>query len=275
MVFQILNEDNRKELLTRSRSGQYYKTDQSKGRNRFERRTHSKISNSVATYNKIKQNILDVYVLVQGETDEYEVRMSFGNFSDILQNNVKGSGNKLDYRAVTRALIDGFNQDQVYIHCSCPDWRYRMDFWANKNNISSNFKPDDPMDRPSDITNPHDRLGAGCKHTLLVLNNTTWLLKVAAVIMNYIKYMEKHNNAVYTKIIYPFVYGTEYENRQFSIFDDEEEPLATDVKTIQGANTHAGRDEKGRWASGNEYQARPRSDSNVPNQTSIEDTEEQ
>ena len=50
---------------------------QAKGRNRFERRTHSKIYTNVAQYNNLdmnlffKHDILLVGIKVIGETDEY------------------------------------------------------------------------------------------------------------------------------------------------------------------------------------------------------------
>ena len=143
--------------------------------------------------------------------------------------------NEFNLKAVTRALINGFNRDDVYIHCSCPDWQYRFAYFATKNNINSG----DAENRPSDTTNPNDMLGAACKHVLLVLSNTSWLLKVASVIHNYVNYMEKHHERLYQKIIYPAIWKKEYEEpKQLSLFDDEDE-LATDTDTIDTSNVYA------------------------------------
>ena len=130
----ILNEDSRSQLIQRSKRGDNYKLDQSKGRNRWERRLHSRVSHSVSTYNSInmnklfKENILDVNVLVNGETDDYIVRMSFAGFLDYLHNQLKVNNGEFNTRVVNRALVSAFNSDQVYIHCSClhPDTKIKL-----------------------------------------------------------------------------------------------------------------------------------------------------
>lgn len=246
-----LTEDSRTSLLAKSK-----KSD--KGFQRFKKRVKSRIANSVKQYNAIdmnklfKEDILTVDVQVKGETDTYLVTMSFGGFLDLLHDQIERNG-QFDLKAVTRALILGFNKDDVYIHCSCPDATYRMNFWQTKNKISSG--PEET--RPSDITNPDDSLGAGCKHVLLVLSNTSWILKVASVVTNYVRYMEKHYEKLYQKIIYPAIYQHEYEEPvQLGMFDDEEpDSLATDAETIDKSNIHART--KNQFQKGNEYRFRP------------------
>lgn len=230
---QTLTEDSRSTLLAKSK-----KSD--KGFQRFKKRVKSRVANSVKQYNAIdmnklfKQDILTVDVNVKGETDNYTVKISFGGFCEILQDQIKKQNGKFDYKAVTRALIIGFNRDDVYIHCSCPDATYRMNYWQTKNGINSG----DPENRPSDITNPNDTLGSACKHVLLVLSNTSWLLKVAATIRNYVNYMEKHYEKLYADIIYPAIYGKDYEEPvQLNIFDDDE--LETDTDALDKSNEYA------------------------------------
>ena len=181
-------EDSRQQLLTKS------KTSNDGGKQRFARRVKSKVANTVKQYNSIdmnklfKEDILTVNISVNGETDNYIVRISFGGFLEILHDEIDRGDGQLDLRAITRALVTGFNKDDVYIHCSCPDWAYRFAFFATRNQINSG----EEENRPSDITNPDDKKGSACKHVLLVLSNNKWLIKVASVINNYIKYMEKH-----------------------------------------------------------------------------------
>ena len=81
-----------------------------------------------------KKDILTVDIQVKGETDTYTVKISFGGFCELLQDQIKKQNGKLDFKAVTRALILGFNKDDVFIHCSCPDATYRMNYWQTKNN---------------------------------------------------------------------------------------------------------------------------------------------
>lgn len=379
----FLFEDSRNQLISKGKSGKNYK-DQSKGKNRFQRRTKSRISASVREYNSIdmnkffKDNILDVNIIVQGETDKYEVKISFGNILDTLSREIERS-NTINPRIIIRALTSCFNSGNVYVHCSClhpdtkiklldgtsptvselknrfdsgetlyaysvdekgdfkpgkiekvwitkttsefikvtldnnkeiittpdhlymfrdgtykqakdliigqslmslyfdeyqkgydgiklnstgkyhkvvnieyitipdtpvydikvkdypnflvdagvilhncPDWRYRFDYYANINQITSATKTDDPLNRPSKITNPNDDLGSGCKHVLLVLSNTSWIIKVASVINNYIKYIQDHYEKEYAEIIYPALYNKEYTDPvQLSLFDDD------------------------------------------------------
>jgi hypothetical protein len=149
-----------------------------------------------------KDNILDVNVEVNGETDNYIVTMSFGGFLDLLHEQLEKNNNILDLRTISRALVSAFNSDNVYIHCSCADWKYRMAYWATVTDINSG----EPESRPSDITNPNNTKGPGCKHALLVLSNNTWLIKVSSVIHNYIEYMKKHYERLYADVIYPAIY---------------------------------------------------------------------
>lgn len=116
-----LQEDTRTQLISKSKSSV-------KGRERYKKRTKSRVANSVRQYNSIdmnklfKDNILTVDILVNGETDDYTVRVSFGGFLDFLYEELSRNNAKLDLRTITRALVRGFNQDNVYIHCSCPDF---------------------------------------------------------------------------------------------------------------------------------------------------------
>lgn len=107
---------------------------------------------------------------------------------------------------ITKALIMGFNRNDVYIHCDCPDFKYRYGFYATRNKINSG----EVENRPSNQTNPDDKLGSGCKHILLVLTNTSWLIKVATVIYNYIKYIADKEPKLYQEIIFPALYGIKY-----------------------------------------------------------------
>lgn len=238
-----LNEDSRTSLISKSKHS-------SKGMQRFKRRVKSRVANTVRQYNSIdmnklfKQDILTVDVHVKGETDDYEVKISFGGFLDLLKDQLDRQDGVLNLKAVTRALVNGFNQDDVYIHCSCPDWQYRYAYYATVNQLNSGT----PENRPSNITNPNDKLGSGCKHVLLVLSNTSWILKVASTIYNYINYMEKHYQRLYADIIYPAIYGKKYEEPvQLDIETGDD--LDTSTDTIDASNKYAA--DKNKFKQGN------------------------
>ena len=82
-----------------------------------------------------QHGILTVNIEVNGETDNYIVTMKFGGFLEELQKILRTQ--EFNLRAVTRALINAFNRDDVYIHCSCPDWQYRFAYWGSVNDINS------------------------------------------------------------------------------------------------------------------------------------------
>lgn len=229
MIDIKLDEATRTQLIAKSKSSE-------KGKQRFERRSKSKVQNTTSAMNKIDMNklftedILTVGVPVTGETDNYIVTISVSGILELLQDEVKRSG-RVSFREIARATINAFNREDVYINCSCPDFSYRFGFFASKNDFNSGA----PETRPSNITNPRDSLGSACKHVLLVLNNNSWIQRIARVISNYVHYMETHYPKMYADIIYPAIYGEEYkEPTQTSIFDDD--TLDSDADTLNNAN---------------------------------------
>lgn len=222
-----LNEDSRNQLLSKARQGANYKGDKSNGRNRYERRTKSKISNSVREYNQLdmnkffKDDILDLYIKVHGETDDYMVGISFSGILGLIQQETKKNPDlKVDLRLILQMLKRSFNrEDHVLVKCGCSDWQYRMAYFASVNDIILG----DKETRPSDETNPHDNLGPACKHVILVLSNTSWIVKLASAVYHYIRYIQDHYERQYAEIIYPKLYGKEYEDDvQLSLFDKDE-----------------------------------------------------
>lgn len=200
-------------------------------------------------------DVLTINVPVQGETDNYLVRMKFGGFLELLRKRIDQQGNKLDLRSVTRALLDAFNQEDVYISCNCPDQRYRQNYWNTVKGINSGV----PEKRPSAITNPKNTLGPGCKHIMLVLANNSWLTRVARVIYNYILYMNRTQQKLYADIIYPAIYGEKYQGPvQIGMLDKQELDNTLDndfTDDIDQANRE-GR-QRGTFKVGNKYRFKP------------------
>lgn len=255
-----LNEDKRQQLLSRSKKGDnYVPSNRALGKNRYQRRVHSKVANSVKEFNQINMNeffkdsTLNVNVRVQGETDNYLVQIKFGNILDCIHDELEKHDNSLDLRVIIRALISSFNTDDVYIHCSCPDWNYRFSYWSRVNNISA----DPAIEQTNNgmrIVNPNDTKGAACKHVLIVLSNNTWLNKVASVIYNYINYMKNHSQRLYADVIYPAIYQKPYEEPvQLNIDDVEDidvDILDTTSDTLDISNKEAST--RGRFKKGNQ-----------------------
>lgn len=259
-----LFEDKRSDLIAKGKRGEREKGD---GKTRYEKRVKSRFSSSTREYNNIdmnslfKEGILTVGIPITGETDNYIVTIKFGNLLDKLKN--RSVNDKLDLRSIIRSLIDGFDDGDVYIHCSCPDWQYRMAYWATMDDLNSGT----PENRPSDITNPDNKLGPGCKHVMLTLANSAWLIKVASVINNYIKYFEKNRQKQYADIIYPAIFGKKYEEPVQLSFDDKDE-LDSDKSLIDTSNELGA--VSGRFKKGNPYRFKPDSSKEEKGQISID-----
>lgn len=267
MKKNYLLEDNRAKIRSGGKKGKNYApSNQFRGRNRHERRKHSKLASSVKQFNSInmdkffKDDILDLNIDVRGETNVYVVRMSFAGTLDELHNFMQAKNEEVVTKElILKALMRAFNRDDVYINCSCPDFRYRFAYWATRNNLIIG----DPETIPSDETNPNNDKGPGCKHILLAINDASWLIKVASVIYNYINYMRNHNSRLYQKFIYPAIYQKPFEFQQLDLIDDEDDLMATDADTIDVSNAEA---RKRNWfKQGNKYrfQKQPNGDDQI------------
>lgn len=398
----ILNEDSRQQLLNRSKSAQPEKQD---NKTRYQKRLKSRISQSVYQYNDIdmnklfKNNIFSVGVNVRGETDNYVVLISFGELLDEIKYFLSKNNYKLESKVIIQALTKCFNSENVYIHCSCPDWClekntkikllsgeiltiedmltkfkenksmwvysvdndgnfnpgkvtdiwisgytntlikvtldndkevtttlnhkylladgsyceasmlskdtllfnhsiknieiihceedvpvydisvdtynnflvdadvvlhncYRMAYWATRNKINSG---EPQYSNGKWIRNPDDKLGPGCKHSLLVLSNADWIIKSASVILNYIRYAETNMQSAYARLIYPKIYDKEYQKDvQLSLIDTDE----LDSRDIERANKYA--KTKTQFQKGNKYRYQ-KQDKSSEDQLTLED----
>ena len=235
----LLLEMNRNQLIQKSKSSDNYK-DTSKGRNRWERRNRSKIATRVDQYNKIdmndffKNDILKVGINVHGETDDYVVTIRYNGVLREIQNQIRLNNNKLEFKCVFIALQKVFNSGDVFVSCSCFDRKYRQAYNATRGGYNSG----EPEIRVSDITNPHDSKGAGCKHVNLVLGNIDWIMKIASVINNYIHYMKDHYERKYADLIFPKLFGITYNKAvQLNLFDTDDD-LKDNPDEIKLSNTY-------------------------------------
>ena len=221
----LLLEVSRRELINKSRKGADYSAqNQDKGKNRWERKKWSKVANTTKEFNSIdmntffKKDILIVNVPVKGETDNYIVKVKFEGVLEEIRKNVESNNNKLDYRTIAQSLSRVFNSENVYLNCSCPDYKFRFAYYGTKQGYNSGK----PEDRPNRFvwTNSLDNMGSMCKHGNLVLSNLSWLMKVASVINNYIHYAETYMQRQFADIIFPLIYGVSYPDAlQLGLFD--------------------------------------------------------
>lgn len=213
-----IEEIKRSELVARSRKNP-----------RYNRRLKIRLPSGGRAYNRIdmdklfKHDIFEATINVIGETDNYDVAISFEGVVKNLKKQIK-QRKKLDLNTVVRAVVDTFNHNDVLIHCSCPDFKYRFRYWAT----IDKYNAGDMEFRPTDITNPRGDLGSTCKHGLLLLNKQSWILKISSVINNYIKIIKLQNRGLYDKHIEPKLYGKQKDkeieySEQIGLFDNEVE----------------------------------------------------
>lgn len=260
----LLLEKTRQELINKTRNSDNYTTKGREHENRYTRRLKSQIANSVRDYNRIdmdtfwRGDILDFDVKVKGETNNYIVTLTFSKILYRLRQEVKANNDKLEFKCVLRALIGSFNSDdELLVGCTCPDWTYRQAFWATRGKYNSV----DPQ--PSNgkwLRNPRDTKGGGCKHVALVLSNLDWMMKIASVINNYVKWCRDNMEYNYATYIFPEIYGVPYKQAvQMSIFQKYDKwgdaILDSDRQTIDDVISQStkDRDASGRFTKGNEY----------------------
>jgi hypothetical protein len=247
-----LDEANRTSLIAQSRNAGVYKN-QERGKTRFERKKYSKLANAVKNYNEInmnslfKQDILQVNIPVVGETDEYTVTIKLNGVVAEIQKNIKNNNNKLEYRTIIQALTKVFNTADVYVKCTCSDFKYRFAHW----NIIKNVSVDDSSSDPGPgkgIANPNDDKGRGCKHILLALANGDWMMKVASVINNYCHFLSEKKPEAFLKLVFPKLYGVPADEADKNGLVEDNEDLETGKDLIDIINEYGrtrGRHKKG------------------------------
>ena len=239
----FLLEATRAQLLAQSRNTGPYK-DQSRGRNREQRKKYSKVANQVKSFNEInmnllfKQDILQVNIPVVGENDEYIVVIKVDGVVAEIQKNIKNNGNKLEFRTVIQSLTKVFNTADVYIKCSCPDAKYRFAHWNIVKNVSVDDSASDPGPGKG-IANPNDDKGRGCKHMLLVLANGDWMMKVASVINNYCHFLSEKKPEAFLKLVFPKLYGVPADEAAENGLVADNEDLETGKDLIDIVNAWA------------------------------------
>jgi hypothetical protein len=279
-----LDEATRTQLVAQSRSVGQYK-DTSRGRNRMERKKYSKVANSVKAYNQIdmnkvfKQDILQVNIPVVGESDEYTVTIKIEGVIAEMQKNIKNNGNKMEFRTIIQALTKVFNTTDVYVKCTCPDFKYRFAHWNIVKNVSVDDSSADPGPGKG-IANPNDDKGRGCKHILLTLSNGEWMMKVASVINNYCHFLSEKKPDAFLKLVFPKLYGVPADEAAENNLVADNEDLETGKDLIDIINDWAknrGRFQKGsnkNPVTGTGGKQKPAESEEKPNEEPEENTEE-
>ena len=162
---EVLNEVSRLKLLKSGRNDT---------KARFERRL-TVADSEVHYYSVDVQEFLSTGTLVfRFEIRGYELTIELTGLIEYLTKKLKG---QVNYKNIRRYLDQAIDKSNIYINCSCPDFRYRFAYAASK----KGYKSGTPEDRPSNITNPKLK-GSACKHLLKLLNNKRWVRKYITLI---------------------------------------------------------------------------------------------
>lgn len=232
-----INEVHKASLVAKSASNQ-----------RLRNRTKVSVIKSAHSMDRIdmnklfKKDIFECIIPIRGETDNYDVTISFGGVvkrvRELLKTQLAHTTRRGNYDPVAsltfniwvQALKKAFDREDVYMACTCPDFKYRFRYWATRNKYNSTYSEL----RPANITNPNDSLGSGCKHTLNVLKNLSWLLRCASVIYNYVRVLNKQKPDLFNKVIQPVLFGDETVQVSRQKFGSERiTPPSQDVVDIE------------------------------------------
>ena len=243
-AYSILDEDTRTLLLNKSKAAGRYKTDTTRGATRYDRRKFSHVEGQAKSFNTIdmndlfKKDLLQVDIPVAGETDNYTVTVRMDGVVAEMQKNIKNNKYKFEFRTVIQALTKAFNTTNIFVKCTCDDFKYNYAHWNIINRVSVDDTAHDPGPGRN-IRNPNDDKGRGCKHILLVLDNGDWLMKVASVISNYVKYAEQNLQKPFLAIRFPKLYGMSAEDAVGKDLIDSEDSLKNTnglIEYINGLN---------------------------------------
>lgn len=108
---------------------------------------------------------------------------------------------------------------------------------------------------------------------MLVISNTSWIIKLGSVIHNYINYMEKHYQKLYADIIYPAIYEKDYEEPvQLDLLTSDDDELDTASDLIDKSNKYA--KDKNKFKKDNPYRFQPKITSKKLNKSIFDDIDD-
>lgn len=193
-------ETTSNQYIQASKKGRPYKT---KPGNRFLRRVYIKMNGGNNVWFDIDMNRLfrkgsfAVKIPVVGETKEYIDIISFEDWLPKLKDDIARTG--FTQLTVKRSLMEMLRFHNLKVHCTCPDWKYRFQYWATVNGEEEG----DPETRPANKTNPRNDLGKLCKHLNFCLNNKVWGDKESRIIYNYMINLKRTQRRLFDKLIAP------------------------------------------------------------------------
>ena len=155
-----------------------------------------------------------------------------------IQKNIKNNNNKFEFRTIIQALTKVFNTTDVYVKCTCDDYKYRFHHHGIMHKISVDDSSKDPGPGKG-IANPNDDKGKGCKHILQCLANGNWMMKASSVIVNYCHFLSEKKPDAFLKLVFPRLYGVSADEAAENGIVADNEDLETGKDLIDVVNDWA------------------------------------
>lgn len=134
----------------------------------------------------IKTGTLTIPLKVQSPNNPsgYIVTIHISGIMKLIREELDKAGAVLPTRPlVYRALRRAVDENDIYVDCTCADYKYRFRYWSTQNNYAYGQYET----RPANITNPNNT-GAICKHiTAALVRPSQWLKYVDTWIATVVK----------------------------------------------------------------------------------------
>ena len=119
---------------------------------------------------------------------DYVVTISFEGPFNLLQWQLKSMKGKnrwkrINHRMLTDALSKALDTEDLYIDCSCPDFKYRFKFWCTQADCNYGL----PQNTAPKVRNVKNNKGYCCKHILAVLYGKRWVPAAAKCWLDFIR----------------------------------------------------------------------------------------
>lgn len=148
---------------------------------RYNRRLHYHASGYDIDFEKLLESD---FIVANVNVGDYVCTVAYKGVLSKLADLVERSPNHYaNIQMTIKALDQSIDEADILVNCTCADFKYRFAYWATQ----YDYKYGEPENRPSDITNPNDKLGAICKHLTAILANKRWLRKLASILNNFIR----------------------------------------------------------------------------------------
>lgn len=138
-----------------------------------------------------KKLMMDDEFLIVLRVGDYVVTVDFNGPFEELRYLVKGMRGPNRIKRLTRSVVQealnrALDTEDIYVSCSCPDFKYRFRYYANTKGYLFG-SPKETRKPKYTKTNKDDNKGYVCKHILTALYGKRWVPYAANAWLQYIK----------------------------------------------------------------------------------------